>query len=74
MIALADSPVTLRWTAILLGRSQRHIRRLLSTGQLQRVTIGERTFVDFDSLATYTAVHHTDITANVAAYCGEVIP
>jgi hypothetical protein len=74
MIALIDPPVSLHHTAILLGRSQRHIRRLLSTGQLRSVAIAGHMFIEFTSLATYTAEHHTDITANVAAYCGEVLP
>jgi hypothetical protein len=69
MIASVDLPVSQHHAAVVLGRSQRHIRRLLSTGQLRAVAIGERTFVDFHSLAEYVAVHRTDVTANVAAYC-----
>jgi hypothetical protein len=74
MIAAIDLPVTLRHAAILLGRSQRHIRRLLSTGQLRAVAIAGRTFVDFDSLATYTAERGIDVARNVSAFCGEVMP
>jgi hypothetical protein len=69
-----DPPVTLHHAAVVLAVSVRHVRRLLSSGQLQRVTIGERTFVDFDSLATYTAERGIDVARNVSAFCSEVMP
>jgi hypothetical protein len=66
-----DPPVTLHHAAVVLAVSVRHVRRLVGSGQLKGVPIGERMFIEFTSLAVYTAARGIDVERN---YCGEVIP